>query len=103
MNSKYDINDFEKIVKKETTVREIANKYGVSQARIRQAMIERGFHINKKIKIVSPYKTIVVQDKSKCAEELNVSRQTVIRALKGISVPTLEQLGIKIMYDEETY
>ena len=103
MNSKYDLDDFEKVITKEKTIGEIAHKYGVSPNRIRQAMIERGYRLNKRIKIISPYKVIVVQDKQKCADELNVSRQTVVRALKGIRVPTLDDLGIKIMYDDENY
>jgi len=102
MNSRYDLDDFEKIVKKELTVKDVAIKYSVSENRIRQAMIERGYHINKRIKIVSPYKTIYCQDKQKCADELNVSRQTIINALKGKRIPMFEELGIQVMY-EETY
>lgn len=101
MNSKYNLDDFEKIVAKEITVNEVAKKYGVSPNRIRQAMIDRGYHINKRIKIVSPYKTIICQDKQKCADELNVSRQTIINALKGKRVSAFEELGIKVMYAEE--
>ena len=101
MNCKYDLDDFEKIVNKEKTVGEIAKKYGVSPSRIRQALSERGYHINKRVVIISPYKTIICQDKQKCADELKVSRQTIINALKGIRVPTLDELGIKIMYEEE--
>lgn len=103
MNIRYDISDFEKVVKKEITVGEMAIKYGVSQSRIRQALNERGYHINKRIKIISPYKTVIVQDKQKCAEELNVSRGTIVRALKGIRVPTLDDLNIKLVYEDEDY
>ena len=101
MNSRYDLDDFEKIIRREITVKEIAEKYGVSQGRIRCALIERGYHINKRIKIVSPYKTMVVQDKQKCADELNVSRQTIINALKGKRIPMFEELNIKISYYNE--
>ena len=101
MNNKYDIRDFEKIVAKEMTVKEMATKYGVSEKKIRQALNSRGFHLIKRVKIISPYKTIVCQDKQKCAEELKVSRQTIIKALKGERIPMFEELGIKIEYEEE--
>lgn len=100
MNNRYDVNDFEKVVNEEISVVELANKYGVSPNHIRQAMYNRGYHIHKRIVIVSPYKTMYVQDKQKCAEELGVSRQTIVNALKGKRIPMFEELGIKVMYDD---
>lgn len=99
MNIKYDIEDFEKVVARELTIKDLAIKYGVSENRIRVALNKRGFHLHKRIKIVSPYKTIICQDKQKCADELKVSRQTIIKALKGVEIPMFKELGITIKYE----
>ena len=101
MNIKYDLDDFEKVIKKEMSVKEMSVKYGVSSSRIRQALIERGYHINKRVMIKSPYKTIICQDKQKCADELKVSRQTIINALKGKKVAMFDELGITIEYVDD--
>ena len=101
MNIKYDIEDFEAVAKGETTVKELVKKYQSTPKQIRQALVQRGFHIRKQIKIVSPYKTMIVADKQKCADELGVSRSTIAKALKGEKIPTLDELNIQLSYVEE--
>lgn len=103
MSSKYDLDDFEKIVNKELSVKDVAIKYGVSESRIRHALNDKGMYINRRIVVISPYKTIVCQDKQKCADELKVSRQTISNALKGKRIPMFEELGIKIRYEDERW
>ncbi len=97
MNSKYDYDDLEKL-----SVRELCNKYGSSVQAIKKALYRNGIRKFKTIKITSPFKEpIYVADKQKCADELNISRQSVINALNGKNVKILDELGIKIEYAEE--
>jgi hypothetical protein len=102
MNSKYKENDLIKVIKKQATVMEMAHKYGSSYQAIKKALYRYGYRCHKRIKISSPYKKdVYVDDIQKCADELKVGRTTIIRALKGESVPMFDELNIKVEYVEE--
>lgn len=101
MNSKYDFNDLKAIAKGEKSKQEIADKYGVSIKTLNMALYRNDFRVYKQIKITSPYATKYVADIQKCADELNVSRSTIKNALKGKSVPCLDELGIKVEIAED--
>lgn len=97
MNSKYEYEDLENL-----SVDELCKKYGSSKQAVVKAKYRLGIRKRKAIKIMSPYKEpVIVADKHKCAEELRVSVSTIERALKGLGVPTLDDLNIKIEYVEE--
>ena len=94
---KYLEEDLEAIAKKELTIKEVAIKYGVSQNAVLRILNMRGYHVRKrKIKIKTPYKTVVVGSVQECAETLKLSTQSVRNALNGKRVKTLDDLGIKL-------
>ena len=102
--TKYDLTDFERIVNKETTIEEIANKYSVSRKSIICAMNKHGYHTQKKrILIKAPYGSHLVSSIQECADELKLSRDSIKRALKGKRVATLEDMNIEleVYYGEE--
>ena len=96
MKTAYDETDFEKVASGSVSADEMAKKYKVKLSTFKKAFQRRGYRVRKRIKIVSPYKTIYVSDIQKCAEELRLSRSTIVSALKGKRVPILDDLNIKI-------
>ena len=94
---KYLEEDLEAIAKKETTIKAVAEKYGVSQNAVLRILNMRGYHLRKqKIKIKTPYKTVVVGSIQECAETLKLSTQSIRNALKGQRIKTLEDLHITV-------
>lgn len=94
---KYLEEDLEAIAKKQKTIKEVADDYGVTQSAVLRILNMRGYHVRKrKIRIKTPYKTVVVGSVQECAETLKLSTQSVRNALKGKRVKTLEDLGIKL-------
>ena len=94
---KYDIKDFEKVIKQKATIDEMCAMYKVSRYAFIKAMNSKGFYTKKKkIKIVSPSQTKVVSSISECAYELKVSDETIRNYLKGKRVKLFEEMGIKI-------
>lgn len=94
---KYDIKDFEKIVSGEVEIEEVTKKYNVSQSRLQRVMNYYGFYVHKtKFKITTPHKTKVVYSYLSCASELNVSVETIRKAVKGERIKVFEEMGIKV-------
>ena len=94
---KYLEEDLEAISKKTMTIKQVADKYGVSQTAVLRILNIRGYHIRKrKIIIRTPYNSAVVGSVQECAETLNLSTQSIRNALHGKRVKTLEDLGIKL-------
>lgn len=94
---KYLEEDLEAIVKKEKTIKQVATDYGVSQNAVLRCLNRRGYHIKKRrIRIITPYKTVVVESAYECAETLKLSATTINKALRGEKIKTLEELGIKV-------
>ena len=94
---KYDDTDFEKVVKKETTINEMLIKYNVNKKTFIKALNRRGYYLNKtKIKITSPFKTKIIYSYSACANELGVSERTIRNYLGGKRVKIFEEMNIKI-------
>ncbi len=88
----YDNNDF-----KTLTIDQIAQKYGVSRSAVIKAMNRRKiFTQKKKILITTPYEQRVVNSIQECADILEMSRDSIKKALKGQRVPTLDNLEIKV-------
>ena len=88
----YDNNDF-----KTLTIDQIAQKYGVSRSAVIKAMNRRKiFTQKKKILITTPYEQRVVSSIQECADILEMSRDSIKKALKGQRVPTLDNLEIKV-------
>lgn len=97
MNKKYDYSDFQKIVDKELTIEDVAQKYNVSKELIHRQMNRAGYYISKrKIVITSPYKQIQCDSISEAAKQLNISTTSVINALKGKEITILKELNITI-------
>jgi len=94
---KYDLKDFDKVANYKVTADEMAQKYGVSKKTFIRAMNSNGYYLKKiKFKITSPYKTKYVHSYFDCANELNVSVETIRRAVKGKKIKIFEELGIKV-------
>lgn len=95
--SKYEIEDFEAIKKGETSLQDVALKYGVSVKAIQMAVNRYGIYLKKRIIIIyTPYgakKCIGIRE---VADELNLSQWTIKQALKGKKIKTLEDLDIKL-------
>lgn len=95
--SKYEIEDFEAIKKGETSLQDVALKYGVSVKAIQMAVNRCGIYLKKRIIIIyTPYgakKCIGIRE---VADELNLSQWTIKQALKGKKIKTLEDLDIKL-------
>lgn len=95
--NKYEIEDFEAIKKGDTTIKDVALKYGVSVKALQMAINRSGIYLKKKIVIIhTPYgakKCIGIRE---VANELNLSQWTIKRALKGERVKTLEDLDIML-------
>lgn len=88
----YDDNDLKKL-----SIQECATKYGVSQSAIIKARNRRGIFSKKvKILITTPYQKRIVNSIQECANALELSRQSIKKALKGKRVATLEELEIKV-------
>ena len=89
---KYDVNDLETM-----SIEDLCVKYNSTPNAIRRIMSY--YRISrKKVKVKINYQgTItVVHTIQECCETLNLSRTTIIKALKGERVPILENLGIKL-------
>lgn len=94
---KYLEEDLEAIRRKEKTVKEVADKYGVSQNALIRCLNRRKYYIRKmRIKIKTPYKTTVVDSLQECADTLHLSKETIRQAIKGKRIKTLEDLNIKL-------
>lgn len=94
---KYNEKDFEKVVKGKATTDDLCKKYGVSYHTLMMAMSRKKFYLKKKkIKITSPYKTKIVHSCSECANELQVSIETIRNALKGKRIKCFEEMNVKI-------
>jgi len=97
MNSKYKLEDLERM-----SVEELCKKYGATESAVKKAKYRWGYRSHKAVRILSPYhEPVILADKQKCAEELRLSKRTIDRALKGEKVKILEELNIKIEYVEE--
>lgn len=97
-NEKYELQDLIRVANGEESIENIAETYNVSLNSVRCAMARRGiFKTKKKIKIVSPYKVIIVNSIQECCDTLKLSRTTIKKALHGQRVPILDNLEIKIM------
>lgn len=94
---KYLEEDLEAIVKKQKTIKQVAEDYGVSQNAVIRCLNRRGYHTRKRrIKITTPYKTVVVGSIQECADTLKLSVVTINKALRGIRIKTLEDLNVKL-------
>ena len=98
---KYKISDIELLAQKKITPKEFAEKYGVSLDSVYHLCRREHIHLTKPVIIIrSKYGDTYVRGKQECAEELKISYTSVVRALKGEKVNTLEELGIEIIYAE---
>ena len=95
---KYELQDFEKVVKGYASVEQMCEQYEVSRATFLRAMNRKGFYIKKiKLKIITPTKIKIVSSISDCAYELKVSDKTIKNYLKGKRVKLFEELNIHIL------
>ena len=85
----------------ETTIDQVAEQYGVSRKNIIKAMNRRKIFTQKKrILMTTPYEQRVFNSIQDCANALEMSRDSIKRALNGKRVATLEELEIKVeVYD----
>ena len=94
---KYLKEDLNAVISKEKNLDDVAKKYGVSRANLVRRLNRQGYHIRRrKIKIVTPYKTVVVNSIQECADTLKLSTTTIKLALKGQRIKTLEELNIHL-------
>lgn len=94
---RYDRNDFELYKQGAVDIKTLANKYETSVNTIRRAMNrDKVFARKTRIKIITPYKTLIVDSKTECAYELKVGIATVYRALSGYPVKMFEDMGISL-------
>lgn len=94
---KYEDKDFEKIVKGKSTIDDVCKKYGVKKTALIKAMNRRGYFMKKKkFIIVSPHKTKVVYSYRECADELNVSIETIRNAVKGKHIKLFSDMGVRL-------
>lgn len=95
--TKYEIEDFEAIKKGETSLKEVALKYGVSRKTLLTALNRYGVYLNKKTIIIhSPYGAKKCVGIKEVAKELKLSQWSIKQALKGKRIKTLEDLDIKL-------
>lgn len=95
--NKYEIEDFEAIKKGDTTIEDVAQKYGVSKKALQMAINRSGIYLKKKTIIIhTPYGAKKCLGIREVANELNLSQWTIKRALKGYRVKTLEDLDIML-------
>lgn len=101
MKTNYEEKDLISIKNKELTIEQVAEKYGVSCNSVIKAMNRRKIFTQKKrILITTPYQQRIVNSIQECADILEMSRDSIKRALKGERVPTLDNLEIKVeVYD----
>lgn len=101
MNKRYDYKDFQAIVDRKMTLKQVAEKYNTTPDRIHRAMNRAGYYIsNRKIIIISPYKRIECRSVAECAKQLNVSTTSIVNALKGKNVNIFKELNIKIVEEK---
>ena len=82
---------------KNLSIQECAEKYGVSPQAVLRAKNRRGIYSKKiKILITTPYEQRVAKSIQECANMLELSRASILKALKGQRVATLENLEIKV-------
>ena len=93
----YQTKDLIDIKNGKATIDQVAQKYGVSRVAIIEAMSKRKIFVKKKrILITTPYEQRVVGSIQECAKVLEMSRESIVKALKGQRVATLEALEIKV-------
>lgn len=98
IGTNYDEADFEKLKKGEATIKDLAEKYGVSTNAIHQAKAQRHIRLSKKrIKIISPYGVKVCESQTEVAQELKISPRMVGMILGGYDkCEIVNQLQIKL-------
>lgn len=90
------------IQNREKTFTEIALKYGTTIFSVRRSFNRRGYHLrNKKYHIKSPHKNTTCYSINDVANQLHLSRGTIMRAIKGYKIATLERLNIKLEVEVE--
>lgn len=96
-HKKYDEEVLLKYKNGEITIEELCKMYEVSRTTMWKALSRREIYSRKeKIKIIAPFKTVIVNSKQECAEELKISYSSVVRELKGIRCKMLEDMGIRL-------
>ena len=89
---KYDVYDLETL-----SVAELCVKYNATPNAIRRMKSYHQIYERKiRIRIITPYRIIVVKSIQECCETLELSRTTIKRALKGEKVPILVEMGITL-------
>ena len=95
--SKYEIEDFEAIKKGDTSIQEVALKYGVSVKTLQMALNRSGIYLRKQTIIIhTPYGAKKCFGIKEVANELNLSQWSIKRALHGHYPKTLNDLDIKL-------
>lgn len=96
---KYTDEDYELFAKGELTTEDLMKKYNVSRNTIRKALNRKRLFVrNNKIRIITPYKTMVVESISECARELQIDRSWIYRYFQGYKVKTFEDLNITLEF-----
>lgn len=94
---KYDIKDFEDVIKGKVSIQYMSEYYKVSKEAFIKAMNRKGYYIKKtKIKITTPHQTKIVFSINECAYELKVSDTTIRNYLDGKKVKLFEDMGVKL-------
>ncbi len=99
----YDIEDLKKVANGEMSIQECANKTHTSVRGTYHALYRYGLYIRKiRIKITTPFKTIITTSIEEASKELQCSRASIKNALSGKKVSFMERENIKVeLYDEE--
>ena len=92
MSLKYDVYDLETM-----SIEELCIKYNSTPNAIRRMKSYHQIYKRKiRIRIITPYKTTIVRSIQECCETLRLSRTTIKKALRGESVPILNDMGIRL-------
>ena len=97
----YNLADLELIENHKATLKEIADKYGVSVNAIRCALYNRRMRVRaRKVLIKTPYQTKVCKSIAEASRELGISYLTILKALKNgsDSVMLLKDMEIEVKY-----
>lgn len=102
--TRYDIDDFLKLARKETTYKELATKYQTTQSAIKRAMLRADVkQKNIEVKMTTPYQTRIFSSIRECSRVIGVHRETIKRALNGEYVNILAKLDIKVEVYKKNY